>query len=387
MQDLFTSESVSAGHPDKIADQISDSILDAFLTEDRKSRVACEVFLARGLVCISGEITSQANVNIQEVARKVIERTGYDSVRKGLDFNSCVILPFLNEQSPDIQNAVGEQGKEQGAGDQGIMFGYAVDETEELMPLSISLSHKLMEKLANLRKQGHRFLWPDAKSQVTVRYENGQVKDISTVVISTQHDPDYDLKDLEEFIREELIKSSIPTQFITPETKILVNPGGNFTVGGPLADCGLTGRKIIVDTYGGHGAHGGGAFSGKDPSKVDRSASYAARHIAKNIVSAGLAKKCLVQLSYAIGVADPLSVRVEHFNTSPFSRDDLTELVLQNWELKPGNIIQNLKLLEIPYAPTAVYGHFGRSGPSFTWEQCDKADKLKKAAQALNSSS
>ena len=383
MQDVFTSESVSSGHPDKIADQISDSILDAFLKEDKKSRVACEVFLARGLVCISGEVSSQAHVNISEVARQVINRIGFDSVKKGLDFNSCVILPFLNNQSPDIQNAVGEQGKEQGAGDQGIMFGYAVDETEELMPLSISLSHKLMEKLANLRKQGHRFLWPDAKSQVTVHYEKGQVKDISTVVISTQHDPDYDLKDLEEFIREELIKPTIPKEFLTSETKILVNPGGSFTVGGPLADCGLTGRKIVVDTYGGHGAHGGGAFSGKDPSKVDRSASYAARHIAKNIVSAGLAKKCLVQLSYAIGIAEPLSVRVEHFDTSPFSRESLTDLVLKNWDLKPGNIIQNLKLLDIPYAPTAVYGHFGRSGPSFTWEECDKADKLKKAAQAL----
>lgn len=383
MQDVFTSESVSAGHPDKIADQISDSILDAFLKEDKKSRMACEVFLARGLVCISGEMSSQANVNVSEVARQVIKRIGYDSIKKGLDFNSCVILPFLNSQSPDIQNAVGEQGKEQGAGDQGIMFGYAVNETEELMPLSISLSHKLMEKLANLRKQGHRFLWPDAKSQVTVRYEKGQVKDISTIVISTQHDPDYDLKDLEEFIREELIKSTIPKDFLTSETKILVNPGGSFTVGGPLADCGLTGRKIVVDTYGGHGAHGGGAFSGKDPSKVDRSASYAARHIAKNIVSAGLAKKCLVQLSYAIGIAEPLSVRVEHFDTSSFSRKNLTELVLKNWDLKPGNIIQNLNLLDIPYAPTAVYGHFGRIGPSFTWEECDKADKLKKASQTL----
>lgn len=382
MEDVFTSESVSEGHPDKIADQISDSILDAFLKEDQKSRVACEIFLARGLIFVSGEVSSEANVNISEVARQVIKRVGYDSVRKGLDFSSCVILPFLNGQSPDIQSALG-QGKDQGAGDQGIMFGYAVDETEELMPLSISLSHKLMEKLANLRKQGHSFLWPDAKSQVTVRYEKGQVKDVSAVVISTQHDPDYDLKDLEEFIREELIKPSIPEKYFTSKTQILVNPGGSFTVGGPLADCGLTGRKIIVDTYGGHGAHGGGAFSGKDPSKVDRSASYAARHIAKNIVSAGLAKKCLVQLSYAIGIAEPLSVRVEHFNTSSLSRDRLTDLVLKNWNLKPSHIIQSLGLLDIFYAPTAVYGHFGRSGPSFTWEQCDKVDKLKKAVSSL----
>ena len=382
MEDLFTSESVSEGHPDKLADQISDSVLDAFLKEDKKSRVACEVFLARGLVCISGEVSGEARVDISEVARQVIKRVGYDSVRKGLDFNSCVILPLLNNQSKDIQSAVG-RGSDQGAGDQGIMFGYAVNETEELMPLSCSLSHKLMEKLANLRKQGHGFLWPDAKSQVTVRYENGRVKDIAAIVISTQHDPDCDLRELEGFIEKELIRPSVPENLLTSETKLLVNPGGAFTVGGPLADCGLTGRKIVVDTYGGHGAHGGGAFSGKDPSKVDRSAAYAARHIAKNIVSAGLAEKCLIQLSYAIGVAAPMSVRVEHFGTSKLSRESLTQLVLKNWNLKPGNIIQSLKLLDIFYAPTAVYGHFGRSGPSFTWENCDKADKLKKFAPAL----
>ena len=381
MEDVFTSESVSEGHPDKIADQISDSVLDAFLKGDRKSRVACEVFLARGLVCVSGEVSSQVNVDVSDVTRKVIESVGYDSVRKGLDFNSCVVLPFLNTQSSDIKSAVGPLGKDQGAGDQGIMFGYAVDETEELMPLSAGLSHKLMENLANLRKQGHGFLWPDSKSQVTVRYEKNEVKDVSAIVISTQHDPDYDLKELEEFVREELIKPSIPEKYLTSGTKIFVNPGGSFTVGGPLADCGLTGRKIVVDTYGGHGAHGGGAFSGKDPSKVDRSASYMARHIAKNLVSAGLAKRCLIQLSYAIGIAEPISVRVEHFDTSPFSRDDLTRLVLKNWDLKPGSIIQSLNLLDVSYASTAVYGHFGRQG--FPWEKCDKADKLKKEVRSL----
>ena len=377
MKKLFTSESVSEGHPDKVADQISDNILDAFLKEDKNSRVACEVFLAKGLVVISGEVTSRASVDITQVARETIEKVGYDSVKKGFDFNSCVVLPLLNNQSANIKKAVG-QGKEQGAGDQGIMFGYAVDETEEQMPLSISLAHKLMENLANLRKQGHSFLWPDSKSQVTVAYEGDQVKGVDTVVVSSQHDPDYSLEELREFIKEELIKNTIPSKYLNEKTKILINPAGTFVIGGPLADCGLTGRKIVVDTYGGHGSHGGGAFSGKDPSKVDRSANYVARHIAKNLVAAGLARKCSVQLSYAIGVADPVSVSVDSFNTSSVSDEALQEIVLKNWNLKPNGIIQDLDLLNISYAPTSVYGHFGRKGASFTWEKCDRVDKLKK---------
>lgn len=377
MDDLFTSESVSEGHPDKLADQISDSVLDAFLKEDRESHVACEVFLARGLVFVSGEVKSKAKLDISNIAREVIQETGYDSMDKGLDFNSCNILTFLNNQSPDIQKAVG-QGQSQGAGDQGIMFGYAVDETKEAMPLSIDLAHKLVKNLSVLRKSGHDFLWPDSKSQVTVRYNKGQVRDVAAIVISTQHDPRCKLKFLEEFVREKLIKPTVPEKYLTKDTKIFVNPGGRFVVGGPVGDCGLTGRKIIVDTYGGHGAHGGGAFSGKDPSKVDRSASYAARHIAKNIVFGGLAKKCLVQLSYAIGISQPVSVRVEDFGTSSLSRGQLTDLASQFWDLTPNGIIEELDLLKPRYRPTSVYGHFGRKEPLFTWESCDKAESLKK---------
>ena len=290
---------------------------------------------------------------------------------KGLDYNSCSIHSILNSQSPNISEAVGF-GENQGAGDQGIMFGYAVDETETAMPLSIYLSHKLVENLSNLRKQGHHFLWPDSKSQITVRYEDGQLKDIATVVISTQHDPSCKLENLKEFIHEELIKKTVPGEYLTKNTRIIVNPGGKFVVGGPMADCGLTGRKIIVDTYGGHGAHGGGAFSGKDPSKVDRSGAYMARHIAKNIVKADLAKKCLIQLSYAIGMAEPISVWVNHFGTSKISRQELEKRICAVWNLKPSVIIKELDLFKRSYLSTACYGHFGREGENFTWEKTNK---------------
>ena len=319
-------------------------------------------------------------MDVSGIAKEVIQQVGYDSKEKGLDFNTCRIMSFLNSQSPDIQRAI-ERGEDQGAGDQGIMFGYAVNETTEAMPLSIHLAHKLVKKLSDFRKEGHDFLWPDSKSQVTVRYENGKVKDITAIVISSQHDPSCKLDFLEEFIRDKLIKDTVPPQYLTEDTKIFVNPGGRFVVGGPAADCGLTGRKIIVDTYGGHGAHGGGAFSGKDPSKVDRSASYIARHIAKNIVSAKLAKKCQVQLSYAIGIPEPVSVRVEDFNTSSLSREKLTEMVSHFWNLNPKSIIKDLDLLKPRYRPTSIYGHFGRNDPLFTWENKDKVEDLQSQAK------
>ena len=379
MQDVFTSESVSEGHPDKIADQISDGILDAFLKEDPDSRVACETFLARNLIFISGEITSKAHLDVIPIAREVIKKIGYDSSSKGLDYRTCSIVPLINNQSENIRDAVGN-GKNQGAGDQGIMFGYAVNETEEKIPLSIHLAHQLVSNLALLRKQGHSFLWPDSKSQVTVRYEGGEAKDVSAIVVSTQHDPNYELGELRKFIDKELIQKTIPEAYLK-NAKIYINPGGRFVIGGPFADCGLTGRKIVADTYGGHGAHGGGAFSGKDPSKVDRSASYIARHIAKNILAAGLAKKCLIQLSYAIGVAEPISLRVEHFNTSSHSREDLAKMILELWDLKPSGIIKELDLLKPRFSPSSCYGHFGRSESSFTWEKCNKVDKIKKWAK------
>lgn len=377
MINFFTSESVSEGHPDKLADQISDAVLDAYLKEDKNSHVACETFLTRSLILVGGEVSSKASVDVNSIAKEIIKKAGYDHNKKGLDFKTCVVASALNEQSSEINNAVGS-GSNQGAGDQGIMFGYAVDETEEAMPLSISMAHKLVEKLSDLRRQGHAFLWPDSKSQVTVRYDGDKIKDISAIVISSQHDPDYDLKSLEEFVIEELVKPNIPEQYLSKDTKILVNPGGTFVQGGPYADCGLTGRKIIVDTYGGHGAHGGGCFSGKDPSKVDRSASYVARHIAKNIVQAGLAKRCLVQLSYAIGVAEPVSVRVEHFGTAKIPQHELTKMVTELWDLKPRGIIEELDLLTPRYLLTSTYGHFGRKGDNFTWEKPSKVAKLQK---------
>ncbi len=377
MDTFFTSESVSEGHPDKLADQISDGLLDAFLKQDKNSRVACEVFLAKGSIIISGEVDSKASVDIAQTAKDIIQAIGYDSVDKGLDYNACKFKILLSPQSENIRTAIGS-GENQGAGDQGIMFGYAVDETKTAMPLSIHLAHDLVKSLSLLRKQGHNFLWPDSKSQVTVRYQNGEIKDISHVLISTQHDPSFSLKKLEEFIREELIKKSIPEKYLTEKTKIIVNPGGMFSLGGPEADCGLTGRKIIVDSYGGHGAHGGGAFSGKDPSKVDRSGAYVARHIAKNIVKAGWAKKCLIQLSYAIGQAEPLSIWIQPFKTSALSREEMEKQITDLWDLKPSSIIKSLDLLKRSYLKTACYGHFGREEENFTWERTDKIKDLNK---------
>ncbi|MCY4321759.1 MAG: methionine adenosyltransferase [Bdellovibrionaceae bacterium] len=376
METFFTSESVSEGHPDKLADQISDAVLDAFLSKDSSSHVACEVLLTNKKVMICGEVSSKAKVDTKKIAKNLIKKVGYDSLDKGLDYNSCLIESLLNSQSPNIKSAVGS-GENQGAGDQGIMFGYATNETNQAMPLSIHIAHKLMENLAQLRKNGHNFLWPDSKSQVTVRYENNTLKDISDIVISTQHDPSFNLKDLEEFVKEELIKVSVPSEYLSSKTKIIVNPGGKFVVGGPKADCGLTGRKIIVDTYGGHGAHGGGAFSGKDPSKVDRSGAYMARHIAKNFVQAGVCDKCLIQISYAIGISEPISVWIEDFGTSSLDQKKLKQLVEKNWKLKPRAIIKDLDLLNRNYQSTACYGHFGREDENFTWEKTNKVSKLK----------
>lgn len=376
---LFTSESVSEGHPDKMADQISDAVLDEILRQDPKGRVACETLLTTGLIVVAGEITTTAKINISEIARNAVKKIGYDHSDKGFDYKTCGVSVAVGQQSPDISQGVKETGsEEQGAGDQGLMFGYAVNETPEMMPLSISMSHKLVRELAALRKANKvNWLRPDAKSQVTVQYENGQPKRIDTVVISTQHSEDVANAQIKEFIYEELIKKVIPSQWIDKNTKYHINPTGRFVTGGPMGDAGLTGRKIIVDTYGGHGAHGGGAFSGKDPSKVDRSAAYAARHIAKNIVAAELASKCLVQVAYAIGVAEPVSITVNDFGTSALGPEKLEKIVRECWNLKPAHIIKDFDLLRPIYSPTAAYGHFGRSEESFTWEKLDKVEKLK----------
>lgn len=376
MDTLFTSESVSEGHPDKLADQISDAVLDAYLQKDKKSRVACEVLLSKKNVIISGEINSTAQVDIEHVAKHIIQKAGYNSQDKGLDYQNCTVQNFLHPQSKNISDSIGF-GEDQKAGDQGIMFGYAVNETESAMPLSIDLSHQLVKNLSILRKKSYEFLWPDSKSQVTVRYKDNKIQNISTIVVSSQHAPTCSLKNLRELIQEELIKKTIPQKYITKETKILINPAGIFNIGGPIADCGLTGRKIIVDTYGGHGAHGGGAFSGKDPSKVDRSGAYIARHIAKNLVISGLVKKCLVQLAYAIGQAEPVSLWLDDFDTSLVPKHKLLTLILQHWNLKPSAIIKDLDLLNRSYLETATYGHFGRSENNFTWENTHKASSLK----------
>lgn len=382
---LFTSESVSEGHPDKMADQISDGILDAILAQDPKGRVACETLLTTGLVVVGGEITTNAKVNFSEVARDVIKRIGYDHSDKGFDYKTCGVMIAVGQQSPDIAVGVKETlSDDQGAGDQGLMFGYAVNETPELMPLSIAMSHKLVKDLAALRKAGRvDWLRPDAKSQVTVQYENGVAKRIDTIVISTQHADSVSNSAIKEFITEELIKKSIPTHWIDAKTKFHINPTGRFVTGGPMGDAGLTGRKIIVDTYGGHGAHGGGAFSGKDPSKVDRSAAYAARHIAKNIVGAGLAERCLVQVAYAIGVAEPVSITVNDYGTSKVGPEVLEKAVRQVFDLRPARITKELDLLRPIYSPTAAYGHFGRNEETFTWEKLNKVDQLKDAVKTL----
>lgn len=382
---LFTSESVSEGHPDKMADQISDGVLDAILAQDPKGRVACETLLTTGLVVVAGEITTSAKVNFSEIARDVIKRIGYDHSDKGFDYKTCAVTVAVGQQSPDIAVGVKETlSDDQGAGDQGLMFGYAVNETPELMPLSIAMSHKLVKDLATIRKANKvDWLRPDAKSQVTVQYENGIAKRIDAVVISTQHADSVSNATIKEFITEELIKKSIPAQWIDAKTKFFINPTGRFVTGGPMGDAGLTGRKIIVDTYGGHGAHGGGAFSGKDPSKVDRSAAYAARHIAKNIVGAGLADRCLLQVAYAIGVAEPVSITVNDFGTSKVGPEVLEKAVRQCFDLRPARITKDLDLLRPIYSQTAAYGHFGRSEADFTWEKLNKVEELKAAVKGL----
>lgn len=381
---LFTSESVSEGHPDKLADQVSDSILDAILEQDPTARVAAETLANTGLIVLAGEITTTANVDYIKVARDTIQRIGYDNTDYGIDYKGCAVLVAYDKQSPDIKQGLdGAQDDplDQGAGDQGLMFGYAVDETPQLMPLPIWLSHRIVERQALLRKDG-RLPWlrPDAKSQVTIQYVDGKPYKIDTVLVSTQHAPEMRLEDIREATIEEIIKPTLPQALIKGDIKFLVNPTGRFVVGGPQGDCGLTGRKIIVDTYGGAAPHGGGAFSGKDPSKVDRSAAYAGRYVAKNIVAAGLASRCLVQVSYAIGVARPTSVMIDTYGTGKVSNEVLTALVLEHFDLRPKGIVKMLDLLRPIYAKTAAYGHFGRDEPEFTWERTDKAAALKAAA-------
>jgi S-adenosylmethionine synthetase len=377
---LFTSESVTEGHPDKIADQISDSILDACLAEDPMSRVACETLTCTGLVVVAGEITTKAYVDFQGVVRKTIEEIGYNDALKGFDSNTCAVISTINRQSPDIAQGVDTGG----AGDQGMMFGYATNETPELMPTPISLAHRLAEKLSEVRKNGKLpYLRPDGKSQVTVEYsEPGKPTRVDAVVISSQHSDDVTNEKLRKEIEEHVIRAVIPANLMDANTKIHINPTGRFVIGGPMGDSGLTGRKIIVDTYGGMGRHGGGAFSGKDPTKVDRSAAYMARYIAKNIVASGLADRCEVQLAYAIGVAEPVSVLVDTFGTGKVSEQRLTELVRENFKLTPKGIIESLNLRRPIFKQTAAYGHFGRKGKDFTWEATEKAEALKAGAQA-----
>ncbi len=376
---LFSSESVSEGHPDKVADQVSDAVLDKLLSQDPRSRVACETLVTTGLCMVSGEVTTKGVLDVPELVRGVIKEIGYDESDMGFDYRSCAVITSLNRQSPDIAMGVDTgDNKEQGAGDQGIMFGYAVNETPEMMPLTISLSHKLLRSLAELRKSKKlKFLRPDSKSQVTIEYENNQPKRIDAIVLSTQHAPDVNQSQIRDALMEELFKKVIPAKLLDNKTKYFVNPTGRFVVGGPAGDCGLTGRKIIVDTYGGHGAHGGGAFSGKDPSKVDRSAAYAARHIAKNIVASGAAAKCLVQVAYAIGVAEPVSVYVNDYGTSHVGWEKLSKAVRELWSLKPADIIREYDLLKPIYRKTASYGHFGREDQGFAWEKTDKVQALK----------
>jgi len=381
---LFTSESVGEGHPDKVADQISDAVLDAVLAQDPGARVAAETLCSTGLVVLAGEITSKAVVDYQSVAREMINRIGYDNTEYGIDYRGCSVLVTYDEQSQDIAQGV-DEGRgldlDQGAGDQGLMFGYACDETPQLMPLPIHLAHRLVERQAELRRSGRlHWLRPDAKSQVTVRYVDGRAAAIDTVVLSTQHAPDIGHKELAEAVIEEIILPVLPKDMISAKVKYLVNPTGRFVVGGPKGDCGLTGRKIIVDTYGGAAPHGGGAFSGKDPSKVDRSAAYAARYVAKNVVAAGLARRCLVQVSYAIGVARPTSVMLTTYGTGQVPDEEIVDLVLRHFDLRPKGIVQMLDLLRPIYRKTAAYGHFGRDEPEFTWERADKAALL--AAEA-----
>lgn len=380
---LFTSESVTEGHPDKIADQVSDAVLDAILTQDPKARVACETLVTTGLIVVAGEVTTLAKVDYANVAREAVKKIGYDSSDKGFDYKTCGVMVTLDRQSPDISQGVTagagmHNQREQGAGDQGIMFGYAVRESENLMPLTIDLSHQLALRLSAVRKDGTLpWLRPDGKTQVTVEYENGVAKRVDAIVVSSQHDEEVSHKKIQEALIEEVVKKVVPANLMDSKTKFFINPTGRFVIGGPMGDCGLTGRKIIVDTYGGHGAHGGGAFSGKDPSKVDRSACYMGRYVAKNLVAAGLVDRCLVQLAYAIGVAEPVSVMVNGFGTEKVELKKLEAAAREVFSLRPAGIIESLNLLRPIYSKTAAYGHFGRNDPDFTWEKTDQVAALK----------
>ncbi len=379
---LFTSESVSEGHPDKLADQISDAVLDAILEQDTSARVACETLVKTGMVIIAGEISTNAWVDLEELTRQTVRDVGYDNGDTGFDGSACAVLNAIGKQSPDIAQGV-DRGdpEEQGAGDQGLMFGYASDETDVLMPAPITYAHRLVMRQSEVRrKKVLPWLRPDAKSQVTFRYEDGRPVAVDTVVLSTQHSPEIAQEDLHEAVREEIIRPVFPEEWLSGNTKYFINPTGKFVVGGPMGDCGLTGRKIIVDTYGGMARHGGGAFSGKDPSKVDRSAAYAARYVAKNVVAAGLASRCEVQLSYAIGVAEPTSIAVETFGTGRIAEDRLVELIRGHFDLRPYGILKMLDLVRPIYRRTAAHGHFGREDEEFTWERTDKAEALKAAA-------
>ena len=381
---LFTSESVTEGHPDKVADAISDSILDAIMAQDKKCRVACETLVTTGLAFIAGEITTECYVDFPQVVRETIRDIGYSSSRMGFDWETCGVITSIDQQSPDIAQGVNiGEGlfKEQGAGDQGIMFGFASDETPEFMPMPIMYAHKLTKRLAQVRKNGSvDFLRPDGKSQVTIEYEGGKPKRVDTVVVSTQHKGDVSYEEVREAVIEEVIKKIIPREMIDGDTRYFINPTGRFEIGGPMGDCGVTGRKIIVDTYGGQGSHGGGCFSGKDPSKVDRSASYMGRHVAKNLVAAGLAQKCEVQIAYAIGVAEPVSVMIDFLNTGKIPEEKAADIVNEVFDLRPGAIIEYLDLLRPIYKKTSAYGHFGRHDPDFTWEHTNKADEIKAKA-------
>lgn len=378
---IFTSESVTEGHPDKIADQISDGVLEEILKKDKKGRVACETLVTTGMAVIAGEITTDTYVDFPEIVRGTIKRIGYNDSSMGFDWETCAVISSIDKQSPDISQGVTEGAglfKEQGAGDQGMMFGYACNDTPNLMPAPIYYAHKLALELSNARKSGRLvYLRPDGKTQVTVRYENNKPAEITTIVVSSQHSPDYTYEEIRDGIIEEVIKKALPANLIKNNPKLYINPTGRFVIGGPQGDCGLTGRKIIVDTYGGFSRHGGGAFSGKDPSKVDRSAAYTARYIAKNIVAAGLADRCEIELAYAIGVAEPLSIFVEDFGTGKVDNNKLISAVRELFPTKPADFIRELKLLDAPYAKTAAYGHFGREEEGFTWERTDRVDALK----------
>ena len=379
---LFTSESVSEGHPDKVADQISDAVLDALLEQDKGARVACETLVKTGMVLVAGEITTSAWVDLEDIVRQTVKEIGYNSSEMGFDWESCAVLNAIGKQSPDIAMGVDESDDhEQGAGDQGLMFGYASNETDVLMPAPITFAHRLVRRQAEVRKHGVLpWLRPDAKSQVTFRYEDGKPVGIDAVVLSTQHDESISQQDLQEAVMDEIIKPVLPAEWLNSETRYFINPTGRFVIGGPVGDCGLTGRKIIVDTYGGMARHGGGAFSGKDPSKVDRSAAYAGRYVAKNIVAAGLAERCEIQVSYAIGVAEPTSISVETFGTGKVDEERLVQLVREHFDLRPKGMVQMLDLLQPIYQQTAAYGHFGRHDVDLPWERTDKADALRDAA-------